>query len=299
MFFVSNSQLLALNGSNWFLSSVSLKLICPKDMVWKQPASYRPHLIPSQKTFVRASFFGLVFSLMPSPPFPLLFFVSELKSDQNTDVMDLCSAFGHAEWLSALFFPPSHCQLPLRSEAADRKQAQLPEQGGLVSLTHTQTNTHSRKTECDKFIQKKQSGWELKETLAREVKLFSVMANDSVGTAIGMHEEKGGGGWGGDIRSNGISPPSITLIKMSTCQSWGLNWGGSCIFMNIFRVGCEYVKLYYRRAKTERGGEVISGPPFTRDKSRDENGVLFSLKKPVVEMSTHLSMCYSAMCEIW
>ncbi len=87
----------------------------------KKKQSYGPHLIPSQKTFMCSSlpFFSLAFSLSPSPPFALLFFVSELKSDQNTDVMDLCSAFGHAEWLSGLFFShrtaSSYCaRRPLR-----------------------------------------------------------------------------------------------------------------------------------------------------------------------------------------
>ncbi len=91
-----------------------------KDIV-KKKQSYGPHLIPSQKTFMCSSlpFFSLAFSLLPSTPFALLFFVSELKSDQNTDVMDLCSAFGHAEWLSALFFShrtaSSYCaRRPLR-----------------------------------------------------------------------------------------------------------------------------------------------------------------------------------------
>ncbi len=90
-----------------------------KDIVKKKQKTYGPHLIP--KTFMCSSlpFFSLAFSLSPSPPFALLFFVSELKSDQNTDVMDLCSAFGHAEWLSGLFFShrtaSSYCaRRPLR-----------------------------------------------------------------------------------------------------------------------------------------------------------------------------------------
>lgn len=61
----------------------------PKDMLTK--TSYRPHFIPSQKTFVHIS---LAFSVSCHP---LLFSVSERRSDRNTDVMDLCSAFGHAE----------------------------------------------------------------------------------------------------------------------------------------------------------------------------------------------------------
>lgn len=100
-----------------------------------------------------------------------------------------------------LFFPP-HCQLLLRSEAAERKQAQLPEQGGLVSTTpqkhtqtHTRTQNRARQVYSDEAARNytRQSGWKLKETSARKVRLFSVMANDSVGTAIGMHEEKEGG----------------------------------------------------------------------------------------------------------
>lgn len=119
---------------------------------YEKRASYRPHLIPSQKTFVRASFFVLVFSLLPPP----LFFTSFLCVWTEVWPEYWCHGFVQCIWtrkmtFCPLFFPTA---LPAPTALGGRREKAGPitRAGGLSeSHTHKQTHTHAKQRATSLF----------------------------------------------------------------------------------------------------------------------------------------------------
>lgn len=119
---------------------------------YEKRASYRPHLIPSQKTFVCASFFSLVFSLLPSP----LFFTSFLCVWTEVWPEYWCHGFVQCIWTRRMTFCPlffshrtasSYCAWrPLRESRSNYQSRGLSERH-----THKQTHTHAKQSATSLF----------------------------------------------------------------------------------------------------------------------------------------------------